>query len=138
MIHLSSSTNGQLMALLPTLVCWHVRVIQNDCLCNNRSISTFTTFNKIIGFSMDICNIHHLLHDYGHPFVCSIPCKVIHKPRPTLHWTKSQPGILKLNVDGSFISNPGHVGNGGIVRNSSGALIKAFFSLFWYCIELDF
>ncbi|XP_055814558.1 uncharacterized protein LOC129884254 [Solanum dulcamara] len=41
-------------------------------------------------------------------------------------WTKTPDHLVKLNTDGSALSNPGNIGGGGILRNASSELIFAY------------
>ncbi|XP_058106811.1 uncharacterized protein LOC131250539 [Magnolia sinica] len=41
-------------------------------------------------------------------------------------WKVSSPGWVKLNVDGSALSNPGPSGGGGVCRNASGSFVFGF------------
>ncbi|KAH0693196.1 hypothetical protein KY285_020293 [Solanum tuberosum] len=50
-----------------------------------------------------------------------------HETKVTLvQWNKPQNQWIKLNTDGSALSNPGRIGAGGILRNSTGELIMAY------------
>lgn len=43
-----------------------------------------------------------------------------------LCWQKPEPGVIKLNVDGSRSGNSGKIGAGGVIRNDIGSWIKGF------------
>lgn len=47
-------------------------------------------------------------------------------------WIRPSDGWFKLNCDGASKGNPGPVGAGGILRNSQGDTIFAFFSFLGY------
>ena len=42
------------------------------------------------------------------------------------HWSPPPEGILKLNIDGSFLENFGSLGAGSVVRNHNGDWITGF------------
>ena len=56
-----------------------------------------------------------------------------HKKIHVLRWLKPAPGRLKLNLDGSSLGNPGPVGGGGVLRDSSGNFIFGFSKFFGSC-----
>lgn len=41
-------------------------------------------------------------------------------------WQPPANDVVKLNIDGNIIGNPGSIGIGGICRNSQGNLLIAF------------
>ena len=43
-----------------------------------------------------------------------------------VHWELSSQGLCKLNTDGYSLGNPGAIGGGGVLRDSSGALLFGF------------
>ncbi|XP_042964656.1 uncharacterized protein LOC122298876 [Carya illinoinensis] len=60
---------------------------------------------------------------------CKARMEVKHVKRKNfllVKWMKPSPGWFKLNVDGSSLGNPGHMGAGGVIRDAKGNLIWAF------------
>ncbi|XP_060182117.1 uncharacterized protein LOC132611756 [Lycium barbarum] len=65
-------------------------------------------------------------------------CNKMENLRPITHslavyWHKPSPNWIKLNVDGCSKGNPGSAGGGGIIRDHTGKMIKAFVEFYGQC-----
>ncbi|KAK4707461.1 hypothetical protein R3W88_033008 [Solanum pinnatisectum] len=59
--------------------------------------------------------------------LCTLIEKCFHDTKITIvQWIRPQNEWVKINTDGSALSNPGTIGAGGIIRNQNGELILAF------------
>ncbi|XP_042964784.1 uncharacterized protein LOC122299013 [Carya illinoinensis] len=57
----------------------------------------------------------------------NVPPKMVTKRTPqVVKWFRPYQGRYKLNTDGSSRGNPGQAGGGGVIRNSSGNLVRPF------------
>ena len=75
------------------------------------------------GFSIDT------MMSSWHEIVLSSPWS----PRSFPRWSPPNAGFLKLNFDGSARGNPGLIGIGGIIRDSSGSSLLSFSSPSGFC-----
>ncbi|XP_027155463.1 uncharacterized protein LOC113782309 [Coffea eugenioides] len=55
----------------------------------------------------------------------------------SLSWSLPPFPYVKLNVDGSSLGNPGLTGVGGILRNHTGRVLKAFSTFYGFCTNTE-
>lgn len=54
--------------------------------------------------------------------ICQLNRFNVYKSPKLVRWLPSKVGRFKLNVDGSYIGNPGMMGAGGVIQNSHSEL----------------
>lgn len=65
-------------------------------------------------------------YDFAHHFE---KVRLLSKPHPAVRiceWQALEPSVLKFNVDGSSLGNPGPSGIGGVIRNDMGMVLGVF------------
>ncbi|XP_042962665.1 uncharacterized protein LOC122296936 [Carya illinoinensis] len=113
-----STQKRTLLALVPIIVTWSLWVWR----CKARWKATITWVGLRLRATKKMKDGDEKVLKFF-----SIPFKPVKRQRPCIvKWMKPFPSWFKLNVDGSSLENPGHIGASGLIRNGEGSLIWAF------------
>ncbi|XP_071912360.1 uncharacterized protein [Coffea arabica] len=142
-MHSSGSLRGTLFHLLSALICCELWKARNKAVYEDLRASPAQIRHRIVGLLNDIVN--------AHPFPSSAsqesPLRLLGLNVPasrlwrtkcfTLIWSLPPYLDAKLNVDGSFLGNPGSSGDGGILGDHTGRVLMAFSFFYGFCTNME-
>ena len=93
---------------------WQIWLSRNDYIFNNQSISQTHLVHKTVQLATEF-------------YYLAYPAKYITiQLLRIIKWIVPSKPFIKLNIDGSFLGNPGLVGASGILRDFSGNWVSGF------------
>uniref|UniRef100_M1D937 Non-LTR retroelement reverse transcriptase n=1 Tax=Solanum tuberosum TaxID=4113 RepID=M1D937_SOLTU len=108
------------------------KYFSHSCIVLLPKVSNPNKLTEFRPISGQICRIQGQLqaHDYNlslHQMAFELEGKCVHDIKVTLvKRTKPPTQWVKINTDGSALSNPGRTGAGGIIRDQAGEMLLAF------------
>uniref|UniRef100_M1DKI6 RNase H family protein n=1 Tax=Solanum tuberosum TaxID=4113 RepID=M1DKI6_SOLTU len=113
----------------PIFICWNLW--KNRCAKKYGGKQSNISRVKFVVFKDTIKLLHVVFPYISWPSswknICILIEQCYHDTEVTLvQWIKPPDAWVKLNTDGSALSNPGKIGAGGILRDSNGKLLFAF------------
>ena len=106
--HYALAPNGNIFVI----ACWVLWKARNHKVFNGNDWVNWVCLSHIYSLHSDV--VVHLSND------------AIQRPIRQVKWIPPLNNIIKVNVDGSSLSNPGRSGFGGLIRNNNGDWLLGF------------
>ena len=127
-----NSAKGSVLILLPSLICWEVWKVRCRMFHNGGNACPSQVCRQIQLNALSISHVFPFeqatLEDLRLMSLGLVSRLSRSKPKVpvSILWKWPSPGTVKLNVDGSFLGNPGPSGGGGVVRSPSDDVLFGF------------
>lgn len=117
--------------LIPCLIFWFIWCARNDSKHRGIVFSSDKIIGQIYMYLQNISQGKHFDFRVWRGFMHLQSKFMVHITAPPplkitmVRWVPPEPGVLKLNSDGSV--SQGQAGGGGLIRNSEGEVLQAFY-----------
>ncbi|KAL0312659.1 UNVERIFIED_CONTAM: putative ribonuclease H protein [Sesamum radiatum] len=124
---------GHVRLLIPLLIFWFIWMMRNEAKFNDVCFTSSAIIRRVMAYLWKLykAKCFKLVHWRGDLLVAKKIGFIFHSPSPTppilCRWLPPPNGFWKLNSDGASKGNPGPLGAGGLIRDSRGKLIMAYY-----------